>query len=73
MQCNLSRADRIVRALLGVVLVACGVSLAVFGGGWPLGLLGVGLALVGGILVFSAWRGFCHVYKVLHLSTLKRP
>jgi len=65
MQRNLCLADRIIRAIAGVAAIVVGLLVV-------RGLLGVGLALIGALLVFSSSVGFCHVYKFLGLST-KRP
>jgi len=65
MTCNLSTTDRVIRCVLGVALV---VGAALF----ARNLLGAALALVGAVLVFSGTVGFCHVYKVLGLRTLKK-
>jgi hypothetical protein len=62
MQCNLSRTDRTVRIGLGVLAVVAGLA-------FVQGLLGIALALVGAVLVFSGTIGFCHVYKVLGIRT----
>ena len=65
MECNESHADRRVRAVVGVGLLALAVAVR----RW----LGVFLALVAGLLLLSAWTGSCHVYKVLGLSTAPSP
>lgn len=61
---NISNADRVVRFILGGAILGFGIA---FG---PVG------ALLGGIfaavLWLSAWTGYCHVYQVLGISTLKR-
>lgn len=59
MERNLGSTDRIVRGLLGVALVGTGLSVG--RRSW----WGVALGAVGSVLVFSACKGFCHVYKVL--------
>ncbi len=65
MTCNLSRTDRVVRCLGGALLAGLGLFAV---RGWP----GVLLAVVGGVFVFSGTVGFCHIYKVLHISTKRR-
>ena len=64
MQCNLGAVDRVVRIAAGVVAITAGFVLA---RGW----VGIGLALAGAVLVFSGTVGFCHVYKVLGIRTLR--
>jgi len=68
MQPNEGAADRIIRAVLGAVLLWAGL--------WPLnGLqaatLGVVVAVVGLVLLFTALTGFCLIYRVLGISTRK--
>lgn len=65
MKCNLSRKDRFIRGAVGVALVLAGTLLLD-------GAYGVTVVLLGALIVFSASVGFCHVYKVLHLSTLRK-
>lgn len=60
MQCNLSRADRWVRVVLGAGLLAAGVY---FKSWW--GLLGVPLLI-------NAAMGVCMLYQLFGISTLRR-
>ena len=65
MKLNESNVDRIIRAVAGVVLLYLG-----FGG-----VLGGGLAIVadviGLVLLVTAAIGFCPLYAMLKISTLK--
>lgn len=68
-QQNEGTVDRIVRAVLGLILLWAGL--------WPLGglqaaVLGIIVALVGFILVVTAITGFCLIYRILGISTLKK-
>ena len=60
MQCNLSRTDRGVRVVLGVILLGAGL---IFLSWW--GLLGVPLLI-------NAAMGFCGLYRWLGISTYKQ-
>jgi hypothetical protein len=64
-KCNLSRVDRAIRIVVGsvAILAAALVMRNVYG---------AVLALAGAVLVFSGTVGFCHVYKVLGIRTLKK-
>ena len=66
MKLNESNVDRIIRAVAGVVLLFLG-----FGG-----VLSGGLAVVadvlGVILLLTGAVGFCPIYALLKLSTLKK-
>jgi hypothetical protein len=68
MQANEGTVDRIVRLVLGAVLLWAGL--------WPLGGLGgavwgIVAAVVGLILLFTAATGFCLIYRILGISTRK--
>lgn len=65
MKRNLCLLDRVVRALAGGALATAGLLFAGRGLGWA-------MASVGALLVLSASVGFCHVYGVLRMSTLKK-
>jgi len=60
MKQNVGKIDRIIRAVIGVVLLG----LALYWGCWFTGI--VGLAFI-----FSAVVGWCGLYKVLGISTCK--
>ena len=59
MRCNLSHADRGIRAVVGIGLVGAGLY---FGSWW--GLLGVPLLI-------NAVMGFCSLYRLLGISTYR--
>ncbi len=62
MKCNVGTTDRIVRFIVGILLLL-----------WAfLGLSGTGAwiaGIVGVILIATAWIKFCLLYKILGLST----
>lgn len=63
---NESPADRLVRGVLGIVLV---VLAFVVGLGSVLGWV---LLVVGAVLLITGATGFCPIYKVMKMSTLHR-
>ena len=67
-QQNEGTVDRVVRAVLGLILLWAGLG--------PLGGLkaagGIIVMLIGLILVFTALTGFCLIYRILGISTLKK-
>lgn len=65
MKCNLSRTDRLVRGVLGIALAAGGLIFAS-------GPYRIAAVLLGALIVFSAVMGFCHVYKFMRLSTVRK-
>ncbi|MFZ3068862.1 MAG: DUF2892 domain-containing protein [Microgenomates group bacterium] len=62
---NVGEMDRLIRAVVGVILILVGYSVGE--GTWQ-----IVLYILGGILVINALTGFCLVYKLLGMSTLKR-
>jgi uncharacterized membrane protein len=62
---NESETDRLVRAVLGVLLILVGVSVSE-------GLWQIILFVFGGVLVVTALTGFCLIYKLLGISTMKK-
>lgn len=62
---NQNAVERVVRAVAGVGLFALGLAVV-------RGLVGIALAVVGAVLLFSGVVGFCHVYKFLHINTSKK-
>lgn len=62
---NLGTVDRVIRGVVGVILIAVGLFLV-------RGILGIVLSLLGALLIFSGTVGFCHVYKVLHIHSSKK-
>ncbi len=61
---NMSNADRVIRFILGGTVLGFGIAFGPWGS-----LVG---ALFAAVLWLSAWMGYCHVYQVLGISTLKR-
>jgi len=57
LKCNESPVDRVIRAVVGTVLVVVGLA----SGGWA--WWGILLDIFGALLLLSAVTGFCHVYK----------
>jgi hypothetical protein len=62
---NLGTVDRVIRGVLGVALVAVGLSLMNL-------VLALILVPLGALLIYSGSIGFCNVYKVFHIDTSKR-
>jgi hypothetical protein len=60
---NESNVDRIVRVVLGIVLLALGWG-GVVGGGW-----GVFLKVIGFVPLLTGIVGFCPIYALLKLRT----
>ena len=60
---NESGLDRMIRAVLGVVLFYLGIA------GVVTGTLGIILLVVGVILIATAAIGFCPLYKLLNIKT----
>ena len=67
MKRNEGSTDRIVRVILGIVLIIIG---------WPVlgnSVLGVVLDVIGVILLITAITGFCTIYRLLGINTIKVP
>jgi len=67
MKSNEGTSDRIIRLILGVVLIIIG---------WPVlenNALGIILDVIGAILLITGITGFCGIYGVLGISTIKTP
>ena len=56
--------DRLVRAVLGVALVLLAYLMNMGVASWIIGI-------IGGIVIITAITGFCGLYKVLGISTVK--
>jgi hypothetical protein len=68
---NLGNLDRIIRFILGVVLVG-----APFLTGWPVwsgSLAFWGAIIVGLVLIATSALSFCPIYAALRLSSKRRP
>jgi hypothetical protein len=64
---NVHQTDRIIRVVLAVILAILGVT--------QLGssaILGIILIAVGGILLATAYMGFCPIYAAIGFSTNKK-
>ncbi|MCE7742811.1 MAG: DUF2892 domain-containing protein [Candidatus Heimdallarchaeota archaeon] len=71
MKKNESKLDRIIRAILGTIFVAVGIVLY-FTLGNPLNLiLLIILVVFGAVALFTAATGFCGLYKLFNISTIK--
>ena len=67
MKRNEGSTDRIIRVILGIVLIIIG---------WPVlgnSVFGVILDVIGIILMITALTGFCGIYRLLGISTVKTP
>jgi uncharacterized membrane protein HdeD (DUF308 family) len=65
MKPNEGTTDRLIRLIVGVVLIVIG---------WPVlgnNTLGIILDVVGVLLLISGITGFCTVYKILGINTIK--
>ncbi|GAB4581382.1 MAG: hypothetical protein Fur0022_41290 [Anaerolineales bacterium] len=62
---NESTPDRIIRIVLGIILLYLGLAGVVSGG------LGVVLGVVGGIALLTGLIGWCPAYSLLKFSTKK--
>jgi uncharacterized membrane protein len=65
MATNMSSVDRVVRGIVGVVLILIALFLAMST------VLQVIFIVIGAILVITALIGFCPLYKLLGISTKK--
>ncbi len=65
MKLNESNTDRIVRAVVGIVLLYLG--LGVFSG--PLAIV---VDILGVVMLATAALGFCPLYALINFSTLKK-
>ena len=68
MKANEGKTDRIIRLVLGVLLIAVGL--------WPLNGLqaavgGIIVAVIGLILLITGITGYCALYSLLGISTRK--
>jgi hypothetical protein len=67
MKPNEGTTDRIIRLILGVVLILIG---------WPVlgnNTLGIVFDVIGVILLITGITGFCAIYRVLGINTIKIP
>jgi hypothetical protein len=66
MKKNMSQTDRIVRILLFVFAVA------LYATGSVPNMVGIGLVIITSILAITSFVGFCLVYGILGLTTIKK-
>jgi hypothetical protein len=67
MKPNEGTTDRIIRLILGIVLILIG---------WPVlgnNTLGIVFDVIGVILLITGITGFCAIYRVLGINTIKIP
>lgn len=62
---NESELDRIIRAVVGVILLLVGYSI-------EMGVWQVVLYVLGGVAVITSLTGFCMLYKILGISTISK-
>ncbi len=65
MKTNQASWDRIVRVVLGIILLYLGLA------GVVSGAFGIILAILGAVLLFTGVIGFCPIYWLLKLGTKK--
>jgi len=65
MKINESGLDRIIRVILGIVLLALSLTNTVTGG------LGIVLIVLGAVALLTGVVGFCPLYALLKISTKK--
>lgn len=63
MNCNVGNADRIVRALVGIALVAGWLL------GWTEGGVAIALGVIGVVLLATSAVRFCPLYRLFGAST----
>ena len=67
MKPNEGSTDRIIRVIVGILLIIIG---------WPVlgnNALGIIFDIIGVVLLITGIAGFCGIYKVLGISTIKTP
>lgn len=62
MKCNMSKTDRIIRAVVGAVIIAAG---AYYQAWWAL--------IIGAVLVITSIAGLCLIYLIFGISSCKTP
>ncbi len=65
MKINESGMDRVIRAVLGIILLVVYIAAPSLGG------LGIVLAVLGAVALLTGIVGFCPLYKLLNISTNK--
>jgi membrane-bound ClpP family serine protease len=67
MEKNAANWDRILRGIVGIILL----TIAVINYS-TLGIIAIILGVLGAIMLFVALTGFCLIYKILGFQTLKK-
>ncbi len=65
MKHNISNLDRIIRAILAALIAY------LYLGGFVTGIFGIILVVLGAILLITSVIGFCPLYALFKISTLK--
>ncbi|MDR3686938.1 MAG: DUF2892 domain-containing protein [Coriobacteriia bacterium] len=65
MKLNEGTVDRVIRGVVGAILLVVGVVLVK-------GTLGIVLDVIGVILLITGIVGFCPIYALLHIGTAKK-
>jgi len=65
MKINENTIDRVIRAVVGVILLVVGVMVVK-------GTIGIVLDVLGAILVVTGIVGFCPIYALFHIGTSKK-
>jgi len=68
MQKNEGTADRVIRVIIGIILIGLGVY---FQGSWGIVAMIV-LIVLGLAALITGIIGFCSIYKLLKISTIKK-
>lgn len=67
MEKNAANWDRILRGIVGIILLILAIV------NYPtLGIISIVLGILGAIMLFVALTGFCLIYKILGFQTLKK-
>ena len=68
MQKNEGTADRVIRVILGIILIGLGIY---FQSSWGMVAMIV-LIILGLVALITGITGFCGLYKLLKISTIKK-
>ncbi len=71
MKQNESKIDRIIRLILGLIFVGVGIALYFVLGSPANLILLIILVVFGAVALFTAATGFCALYALFNISTLK--
>lgn len=67
MECNVGGVDRIIRIVIGILLILLTIGLGIYSQ-----LMGILISLVGLIMLVTGISGYCLLYKILGVNTCKR-